>query len=229
MSYPHPNEQFACNLGCHSQMPFAEKRQEELTAMMPRIHVLFPLTLVRSFWSDMADSAQSFITSYWTFYMQVDDGRIVVFQSEPEVQQVPQLLPENLPPRDGMLDKMSSDLMAGESTGEGPWSHKAGLFEEEGGDGLMKCFSMNSNWLLTATLLLSVIVLLWICCATVATAVDQYIPSEKLSIYGDLEHMDQQKLHRYSPAALVVVHGKYHENEDAGPLPAKVDLTRSSI
>lgn len=28
------------------------------------------------------------------------------------------------------------------------------------------------------TLVLSVMVLLWICCATVATAVEQYVPSE---------------------------------------------------
>lgn len=34
------------------------------------------------------------------------------------------------------------------------------------------------GWILTATLVLSVLVLIWICCATVATAVDQYIPAE---------------------------------------------------
>lgn len=34
------------------------------------------------------------------------------------------------------------------------------------------------GWILTTTLVLSVLVLIWICCATVATAVDQYVPSE---------------------------------------------------
>lgn len=38
----------------------------------------------------------------------------------------------------------------------------------------------NSSWILTTTLVLSVLVLLWICCATVATAVEQYVPSEVL-------------------------------------------------
>lgn len=52
----------------------------QLMSLMPRIHLLFPLTLVRSFWSDVMDSAQSFITSSWTFYLQADDGKIVIFQ-----------------------------------------------------------------------------------------------------------------------------------------------------
>lgn len=29
------------------------------------------------------DSAQSFITSSWTFYLQADDGKIVIFQVPP--------------------------------------------------------------------------------------------------------------------------------------------------
>ncbi|KAM4721833.1 transmembrane protein 59 [Rhinophrynus dorsalis] len=232
-AYPQSNEQYACNLGCHSQMPFAEKQQEDLADLAPRIHLLFPLTLVKAFWSDMMDSAQSFMTSSWTFYIQADNGKIVVFQSEPEIQQMPQFMPERPPPKDGTLNKISLDLMpdgsAGESREEGPWNRRADLLDLEAGSSFMKCFSVNSNWLLTATLVLSVLVLLWICCATVATAADQYISSEKLSIYGDMEYMKEQKLHKYPPAALVVVHGNHQETEEAGPLPAKVDLTQSAI
>lgn len=40
------------------------------------------------------------------------------------------------------------------------------------------CFCSNSGWILTTTLVLSVMVLLWICCAAVATAVEQYVPPE---------------------------------------------------
>lgn len=39
-------------------------------------------------------------------------------------------------------------------------------------------FCSNSGWILTTTLVLSVMVLLWICCAAVATAVEQYVPPE---------------------------------------------------
>ncbi|XP_044156544.1 transmembrane protein 59 isoform X1 [Bufo gargarizans] len=228
-AYPQSNEQYACILGCHSQMPFAEKRQDELSDMVPRIHILFPLTIVKAFWSDMMDSAQSFMTSSWTFYIQADNGHILVVQSQPEIQQMPPLEPEDLSPRGNMLDAVPSDLGNGHSVGEGLWSRRASILELDGGEGIMKCFSMNSNWLLTATLLLSILVLLWICCATVATASDQYIPSEKLSIYGDLEYLNEQKLYKYPPASLVVVHGLPQENEDAGPLPTKVDLAKSDI
>lgn len=34
------------------------------------------------------------------------------------------------------------------------------------------------GWILTTTLVLSILALIWICCATVATAVDQYVPAE---------------------------------------------------
>jgi len=71
-------------------------------------------------------------------------------------------------------------------------------------------------------------VLLWICCATVTTAVEQYVPSEKLSIYGDLEYMNEQKLNQYPASALMIVKCKADEQE-AGPLPTKVNLTQSAI
>ncbi|XP_071985257.1 transmembrane protein 59 [Engystomops pustulosus] len=226
-AYPQSSEQYACVLGCHSQMPFAEKRQEELSDLMPRIHLLFPLTMVRAFWSDMMDSTQNLVSSSWTFFIQADNGHILVVQSEPEIQQMPPLRPEDPAARGHMLDAVPSDGRDG--AGEELWRQRAGILELEGGEGIMKCFSMNSSWLVTATLLLSILVLLWICCATVATASDQYIPPEKLSIYGDLESLSEQKLHKYPPASLIVIHGLPRDDEEAGPLPTKVDLARSAI
>ncbi|NWR28489.1 TMM59 protein, partial [Tachuris rubrigastra] len=223
-AYSQSDEQYACHLGCQNQLPFAELRQEQLMSLMPRIHLLFPLTLVRSFWSDMMDSAQSFITSSWTFYLQADDGKIVIFQSKPEVQYVPQLDQETGDTRGSLsLSKTASDGRPGGS------QTFRGLFEERANDSFFKCLSINSSWILTTTLVLSVLVLLWICCATVATAVEQYVPSEKLSIYGDLEYMNEQKLSRYPPSALVVVRCKTEEHEEAGPLPTKVNLDQSAI
>ncbi|XP_023788154.1 transmembrane protein 59 isoform X2 [Cyanistes caeruleus] len=222
-AYSQSDEQYACHLGCQNQLPFAELRQEQLMSLMPRIHLLFPLTLVRSFWSDMMDSAQSFITSSWTFYLQADDGKIVIFQSKPEVQYVPQL--------DQETGDTKGSLSLSKTAYGRPGSSQTfrGLFEERASDSFFKCLSINSSWILTTTLVLSVLVLLWICCATVATAVEQYVPSEKLSIYGDLEYMNEQKLNRYPPSALVVVRCKTEEHEEAGPLPTKVNLDQSAI
>ncbi|XP_038268745.1 transmembrane protein 59 isoform X3 [Dermochelys coriacea] len=218
-AYSQSDEQYACHLGCQNQQPFAALRQEQLMSLMPRIHLLFPLTLVRSFWSDMMDSAQSFITSSWTFYLQADDGKIVIFQSKPEVQYIPQ---DTTDLKESLSSKTSYLQPGGSQT------HR-GFFEEEESKSFFKCLSINSGWILTTTLVFSVLVLLWICCATVATAVQQYVPSEKLSIYGDLEYMNEQKLTRYPASALVVVRCKTDEHEEAGPLPTKVNLAHSTI
>uniref|UniRef100_A0A2I3HXM0 Transmembrane protein 59 n=1 Tax=Nomascus leucogenys TaxID=61853 RepID=A0A2I3HXM0_NOMLE len=215
-------ESDACHLGCQNQLPFAELRQEQLMSLMPKMHLLFPLTLVRSFWSDMMDSAQSFITSSWTFYLQADDGKIVIFQSKPEIQYAPHLEQEPTNLRESSLSKMSYLQMRNSQ------AHR-NFLEDGESDGFLRCLSLNSGWILTTTLVLSVMVLLWICCATVATAVEQYVPSEKLSIYGDLEFMNEQKLNRYPASSLVVVRSKTEDHEEAGPLPTKVNLAHSEI
>ncbi|XP_074077474.1 transmembrane protein 59 isoform X3 [Macrotis lagotis] len=222
-AYSQPGEQFACHLGCQSQLPFAELRQEQLMSLMPKMHLLFPLTLVRSFWSDMMDSAQSFITSSWTFYLQADDGKIVIFQSKPEIQYPAQVDRDHSPHgKNSPLKKMAYPQPAGSQT------HR-GYFEDGENDSFFKCLSLNSGWIVTITLVLSVLVLLWICCATVATAMEQYVPPEKLSIYGDLEFMNGQKLPKCPPSSLVALRCQAEEPEEAGPLPAKVNLAHSEI
>ncbi|CAI5777117.1 Uncharacterized protein PODLI_1B029736 [Podarcis lilfordi] len=216
------DEQYACRLGCQNQLPYAELRRDHLMSLMPRMHLLFPLTLVRSFWSDIMETAHSFVTASWTFYLQADDGKIVIFQSKPEVQFIESPGQETQDLKEPSFRKASLDLQPG-----GPQTHK-GFFDEDESDNFFKCVSINSGWILTTTLVLSVLVLLWICCATVTTAVEQYVPSEKLSIYGDLEYMNEQKLNRYPTSALIVVKCKADE-EEAGPLPTKVNLTQSAI
>uniref|UniRef100_A0ABI7XD02 Transmembrane protein 59 n=1 Tax=Felis catus TaxID=9685 RepID=A0ABI7XD02_FELCA len=188
-------------------------KEEELYLMllMPKMHLFFPLTLVRSFWSDMMDSEQSFITSPWTFYLQGDDGKIVIFQSKPEIQYAPQLEQEPTNLKELCLRKMSYLQTRSSQT------HRKCLEDGES-DGFLRCFPLNSGWILTTTPVLSVMVLLWTCCATVATAVEQYVPSEELSIYGDLEFVNAQKLNRYPL-----------DYEEAGPLPTKVNLAHSEI
>lgn len=52
---------------------------------------------------------------------------------------------------------------------------------------------------------------------------------QKLSIYGDLEFVNEQKLNRYPASSLVVVRSKAEDHEEAGPLPTKVNLAHSEI
>ncbi|KAF3819809.1 hypothetical protein GH733_015318 [Mirounga leonina] len=52
---------------------------------------------------------------------------------------------------------------------------------------------------------------------------------QKLSIYGDLEFVNEQKLNRYPSSSLVVVRSKAEDHEEAGPLPTKMNLAHSEI
>nr|XP_040028003.1 transmembrane protein 59 isoform X1 [Gasterosteus aculeatus aculeatus] len=231
-AYSHSDEQYACNLGCQNQLPFAEQRHEQLEAMMPRIHMLYPMTLVRGFWDDVMNQAHSFITSTWTFYLQADDGKVVIFQTEPHVQffslfevekeeepqkSFPGMSPVYKDYQRTLIQERDRDM-----TGDRGYDDQYNLFN---------CLSRNPwlpGWILTTTLILSVVVLIWICCATVATAVDQYVPAEKLSIYGDSENIMEKKLTPYPASSLLIITSKGSE-EEAGPLPPKVDLSRSDV
>uniref|UniRef100_A0A3Q0RJT4 Transmembrane protein 59 n=1 Tax=Amphilophus citrinellus TaxID=61819 RepID=A0A3Q0RJT4_AMPCI len=200
-AYTQSDEQYACNLGCQNQLPFAEQRHEQLEGMMPRIHLLYPLTLVRGFWDDVMSQAHSFITSTWTFYLQADDGKVVIFQVQHELKKT---RPSNL--TSALVLVPSHNLDACTFLLRNPWL---------------------PGWILTTTLILSVFVLIWICCATVATAVDQYVPAEKLSIYGDSEYIKEKKLIPYPASSLLIITSK--GPEEAGPLPSKVNLGQSNI
>uniref|UniRef100_G3PX59 Transmembrane protein 59 n=1 Tax=Gasterosteus aculeatus TaxID=69293 RepID=G3PX59_GASAC len=188
-AYSHSDEQYACNLGCQNQLPFAEQRHEQLEAMMPRIHMLYPMTLVRGFWDDVMNQAHSFITSTWTFYLQADDGKTephVQFFSlfEVEKEEEPQKscrfsTPFSYDPI--IIQKVL--LVESELDFAYTFTHERDrdMTGDRGYDdqyNLFNCLSRNPwlpGWILTTTLILSVVVLIWICCATVATAVDQYV------------------------------------------------------
>lgn len=67
------------------------------------------------------------------------------------------------------------------------------------------------GWILTTTLVLSVLVLIWICCATVATAVDQYVPAEVcflvifLAFIGLNSNVPAQSIHSQSRPNVLMV------------------------
>ncbi|XP_068197632.1 transmembrane protein 59 [Antennarius striatus] len=234
-AYTQSNEQYACDLGCHNQLPFAEQHIEQLEAMVPKIHLLYPLALVRGLWEDAVNQAHSFITSTWTFYLQADDGKVIIFQSEPQVRFFSQDDNEN------EIQEESEKSFPGMNEPVYKEYHHALIMERDrdmtkdtsykNEDNLLSCLSRKSwlpGWILTSTLILSVLVFIWICCATVATAVDQYVPAEKLSIYGDMEYMKDQKLTPYPTPCLLVVTSK-GPVEEAGPLPSKVNLSQSNL
>ncbi|XP_051553040.1 transmembrane protein 59-like isoform X2 [Myxocyprinus asiaticus] len=238
-AYAQSDEQYACNLGCQSQLPFAEQRMEQLMTMLPKIHLLYPLTLVRGFWDEMMSQANNFITSSWTFYLQADDGKVVIFQSEPQVQFMPEFEfqreetdePRSIFENRGMYNPVYKDFPRS-SIQERDRDMFFDRSNSEDKYNLFSCLSRNPwlpSWILTTTLILSVFVLIWICCATVSTAVEQYVPAEKLSIYGDMEDKKDQKLMPYVQSSLVIIRSPGGEEQEAGPLPSKVNLNQSNI
>ncbi|CAL1580436.1 unnamed protein product [Knipowitschia caucasica] len=231
-AYRQSDEQFACNLGCQNQIPSTVQRQEQLDGMVPRMHLLHPLTLVRGMWEDMMSQAHSFISSSWTFYLQAEDGKVVIFQSEPQIRVFTQIEMDNDIKEEPQNNFMTSPIYK---------EYHRTLIQErdremsertyDGDYNIFGCLARNPwlpGWILTTTLVLSVLVLIWICCATVATAVDQYVPAEKLSLYGDNEYHDENKLIPYPQSSLLIITSKASE-EEAGPLPSKVDLGKSDI
>ncbi|XP_051555821.1 transmembrane protein 59 isoform X1 [Myxocyprinus asiaticus] len=238
-AYTQSDEQYACNLGCQSQLPFAEQRMEQLMTMLPKIHLLYPLTLVRVFWEEMMSQANNFITSSWTFYFQAEDGKVVIFQSEPQVQFMPEFefqREETDEPQSTFADRGMNNPVYKDFPRSFIQERDRDMFidrsNSEDDYNIFSCLSRNPwlpGWILTTTLFLSVFVLIWICCATVSTAVEKYVPAEKLSIYGDMEDMKNQKLTPYVQSSLVVIRSPGVEEMEAGPLPSKVNLDQSNI
>ncbi|XP_068090018.1 transmembrane protein 59-like [Hyperolius riggenbachi] len=247
-AYSQMDEQYGCTTGCRKQLVEAENQKEKMVDFrIPSPFSMFDL--ISGFCSDLVSSAQSFISSTWTFYLQSDDGKVVVFQSQPEVE-YPVL--EVQAPRSEVTDKnwLSSRLntlkphtefkgtreKAEKTSGkETRVKHKLPHLETPQSEhDFLGCMSKRSGlprWILAACLFLSIMVMLWLSCASLVTAPDQHVKAQPLSINGDkeyLEHMEKPDHFNLSPVVAVTV-CPTEESEEAGPLPVKVDLDKTII
>nr|XP_008123844.1 PREDICTED: transmembrane protein 59-like [Anolis carolinensis] len=84
-AYLGGEEQFGCLTGCRTQMPVTQSLEGKAQDQKPPAPFSV-LDVVSNFCNDIVSSAQSFISSTWTFYLQADDGKVVVFQSQPEME-----------------------------------------------------------------------------------------------------------------------------------------------
>uniref|UniRef100_A0A8C0Z9T1 Transmembrane protein 59 like n=1 Tax=Cyanistes caeruleus TaxID=156563 RepID=A0A8C0Z9T1_CYACU len=96
------------------------------------------------------------------------------------------------------------------------------------------CMSKRSGlprWILAACLFLSIMVMLWLSCASLVTAPEQHVKTQPLSINGDkeyLEDLDGPGTFPLPPVITVTL-CPAHGGEDAGPLPLKVDLDKTIL
>uniref|UniRef100_A0A7M4FD28 Transmembrane protein 59 like n=1 Tax=Crocodylus porosus TaxID=8502 RepID=A0A7M4FD28_CROPO len=122
--------------------------------------------LVSSFCNDIVSSAQSFISFTWTFYLQADDGKVVVFQ----VRWAPcmALVMETSQGRScctylqSRRPRPGGQGMQGGESWAGPAGRRSGL----------------PRWILAACLFLSIMVMLWLSCASLVTAPDQHVKTQ---------------------------------------------------
>ncbi|XP_077441029.1 transmembrane protein 59-like [Vanacampus margaritifer] len=244
-------EQEACSTGCASQPAEPEIQRRKLKAMTLRPKPPSVMEAVSSWCNDIVSSAQSFISSTWTFYLQADDGKVVVFQSQPEMEYS---LPELQAPRSNVADSPWPQVHShtqkphgvrgrGEKAGSKAGSrgkHQVQHTDESAAAAaehdFLGCMSRRSGlprWILAACLFLSIMVMLWLSCASLVTAPDQHIKTQ-LSINGDKEFLDdaQAKVNPYhlSPLpAVTVKRAAPEDSQEAGPLPVKVDLDKTRV
>lgn len=231
-------EQESCSTGCSSQPSEPEIKRRKLRAMTHRPKPPSIMDTVSGWCSDIVSSAQSFISSTWTFYLQADDGKVVVFQSQPEMEYT---VPELQAPRSSVADKPWPPVHShtqkphgvrgrGSVKGKHPAQHPEDPSTEHDFLGCMSRRSGLPRWILAACLFLSIMVMLWLSCASLVTAPDQHIKTQ-LSINGDKEFLDDvQKVNPYHLSPVIAVSiNQSEDSEEAGPLPVKVDLNKTSL
>ncbi|XP_064898602.1 transmembrane protein 59-like isoform X2 [Columba livia] len=253
-AYSNAEEQFGCVTGCRKQLPEVESRREKsLELKEPSFSML---DLVSTFCNDIVSSAQSFISSTWTFYLQADDGKVVVFQSQPEmeypVSEVQETQPErpgrrsgpHIPqPHTGLIciphpsptqrgPRVKGEKPLGkEPRGKAKGQHTDPPPPEHDFLGCMSKRSGLPRWILAACLFLSIMVMLWLSCASLVTAPEQHIKTQPLSINGDKEYLEDLDGPGSFPLppVIAVTLCPTHGGEDAGLLPLKVDLDKTIL
>uniref|UniRef100_UPI00398F7559 transmembrane protein 59-like isoform X2 n=1 Tax=Pristiophorus japonicus TaxID=55135 RepID=UPI00398F7559 len=254
-AYTQREEQWACNTGCREQFLEAERRQKQLLTTHPDAPSLSIFDYVTNLCSDIVSSAQSFISSTWTFYLQADDGKVVVFQAHPEIEfpppelqaarsevaaisrewmpsireeAWPKMVAGTLKPRTAVRDGGEKSVrVRPEPVLKQTFTHREGLQSQHDFLGCMSRRSGLPRWILAACLVLSIVVMLWLSCASLVTAPDQHVKSQPLSINGDQEGVE--KISSFGLTPIIAMTLGDLEEEDAGPLPVKVDLSKTLI
>ncbi|XP_067168882.1 transmembrane protein 59-like [Apteryx mantelli] len=227
-AYGRAEEQFGCATGCRKQLPQAESGREQSLEPEPAAAPFSVFDLVSTFCTGIVSSAQSFISSTWTFYLQADDGKVVVFQSQPELEYP---VPEAPAARSERTERMwpGSGPRAG-ARGPGqqpPAKEPRGAAPPE--HDFLGCMSKRSGlprWILAACLFLSIVVMLWLSCASLVTAPEQHVKTQPLSIAGDKEQPEEPAGPGAFalPPVLAVALRPAPGAQDPGPLPLKTVL-----
>uniref|UniRef100_A0A8C5V439 Transmembrane protein 59 like n=1 Tax=Microcebus murinus TaxID=30608 RepID=A0A8C5V439_MICMU len=235
-AYVRDSEQQACSQGCWSQPPEEpepEPQQKRKVLEAPS-GALSLLDLFSTLCNDLVNSAQGFVSSTWTYYLQTDSGKLVVFQTQPVVESLgpqggrpprvevtwrgphPEALEVHVDPV-GPLDKVRKAKIRVKT------SSKAKAESEEPQDSdFLSCMSRRSGlprWILACCLFLSVLVMLWLSCSTLVTAPGQHLKFQPLTLEQHKGFLVEPDWPLYPPTS--------HAYEDSTPpYKLKLDLTK---
>ncbi|XP_059100584.1 transmembrane protein 59-like [Peromyscus eremicus] len=195
-AYGKAAEQRACSEGCWGQTPEPETRPEQKkTALeLPR-GPLSLLSLLSTMCNGLMSSAQGFVSSTWTYSLQTDNRKVVVFQTQPVVENFavqgsrlqrvevtlrgshPEGLELHMDPL-GTLDKVRRA-----KTRVKPSKAKVESEDQEEND-FFSCMSRRSGlprWVVFCCLFLSVLIMLWLSCCTLVSTPGQHLRFQPLT------------------------------------------------
>uniref|UniRef100_A0A8C2QTV7 Transmembrane protein 59 like n=1 Tax=Capra hircus TaxID=9925 RepID=A0A8C2QTV7_CAPHI len=216
-AYVKETEQQACSEGCWSQNPEPEPEPEleqKRKVLEAPSGALSLLDLFSTLCNDLVNSAQGFVSSTWTYYLQTDNGKVVVFQTQPVVESLghegarlqrvevtwrgshPEALEVHVDPV-GPLDKVRKAKIRVKT------SSKAKVESDELQDNdFLSCMSRRSGlprWILACCLFLSVLVMLWLSCSTLVTAPGQHLKFQPLTLEQHKGYMVEPEWSLHSP------------------------------
>ncbi|XP_068392799.1 transmembrane protein 59-like isoform X3 [Eschrichtius robustus] len=209
-AYVKEMEQQACSEGCWSQNPEPEPEPEPELEQKRKVleapsGALSLLDLFSTLCNDLVNSAQGFVSSTWTYYLQTDNGKVVVFQTQPVVES---------------LGHEGARLQRVEVTWRG--SHPEALEVHVGPLSVPAVWSRRSGlprWILACCLFLSVLVMLWLSCSTLVTAPGQHLKFQPLSLEQHKGFMVEPDWPLYPPPSHAFA-------DNPPPYKLKLDLTK---
>ncbi|XP_041530013.1 transmembrane protein 59-like isoform X2 [Microtus oregoni] len=194
-AYVKAAEQQACSNGCWGQTPKPETRLElKKTALEPPSGSLSLLEWFSILCSELMSSAQGLVSSTWTYSLQTDNRKVVVFQTQPVVESFafqgsrlkrmevtwkgshPEALEGHMDPL-GLLDKVRRTKTRVKTS-------KAKVeSEDQQENDFLSCMSRRSGlprWVLFSCFFLCILVLLWLSCCTLVTTPGQSLKLQPL-------------------------------------------------
>ncbi|XP_071492483.1 transmembrane protein 59-like [Diadema antillarum] len=187
---------FACCLGCAEQLPFSIQMRKEYASQEPTLHLLHPLFSVHSIFQQLTSNIRGVSFSASMFFWQGDNNQVYVFETQPEidiftVDPDPQE-PFNFGKPFSGFETNLEVLNDHDPTSDPSRPYSSHLDTSTWLDCVAKRSGL-PRWLLSITILLSSVALLWLCCATMVTAPERRVHVPKLSIHGDLEYLKESK------------------------------------